>query len=147
MTQIRFLGWEDPLEEEMAPHSSVLAGKILWTEEPGGLQSMGSQRVQCEWAHEQAATGTHDTTSGLGERIYHIYLVRRRVTSFLLPYRSLKLSVIKDLPRTSIYCTKFRPQLQGLDSDMRKIFWHYEWIKIGYIPEVVLGSFPVFQFL
>ena len=44
-TQVRSLGWEDPLEKEMATHSSILAWKILWTEEPGGLQSMGSQRV------------------------------------------------------------------------------------------------------
>ena len=41
----RFLGQEDPLEEEMATHSSVLAWEIPWTGEPGGLQSMGSQRV------------------------------------------------------------------------------------------------------
>ena len=39
-------GWEDPLEREVATHSSVLAVEILWTEEPGGLQSMGSQRVR-----------------------------------------------------------------------------------------------------
>ena len=39
------LGWEDPLEEEMATHSSILAWRITLTEEPGGLQSMGSQRV------------------------------------------------------------------------------------------------------
>ena len=38
-------GWEDPLEKEMAPHSSTLAWKIPWTEEPGRLQSMESQRV------------------------------------------------------------------------------------------------------
>ena len=44
-TQARSLGWEDPLEKEMATHSSILAWKISWTEEPGGLQSMGSQRV------------------------------------------------------------------------------------------------------
>ena len=43
-TQVRFLGREDPPEEEMATHSSILAWRILWTEEPGGLQSMGSQR-------------------------------------------------------------------------------------------------------
>ena len=58
------LGWEDPLEDEMATHSSVLAWKIPWTEEPGGLQSMdrgawwapvhGSQRVGHDWA-----TNTH----------------------------------------------------------------------------------------
>ena len=44
--QVRFLGQEDPLEEEMANHSSILAWEIPWTEESGGLQSMGSQRVR-----------------------------------------------------------------------------------------------------
>ena len=44
-TQVWSLGQEDPLEEEMATHSSVLAWRVPWTEEPGGLQSMGSQRV------------------------------------------------------------------------------------------------------
>ena len=44
-TQVRSLGREDPLEKEMATHSSTLAWKILWTEEPGMLQSMGSQRI------------------------------------------------------------------------------------------------------
>ena len=42
---VRSLGWEDPLEEEMATHSSIHAWEMLWTEEPGSLQSMGSQRV------------------------------------------------------------------------------------------------------
>ena len=44
-TWVRSLGWEDPLEKEMATHSSILACRIPWTEEPGRLQSMGSQRV------------------------------------------------------------------------------------------------------
>ena len=44
-TQVQSLGWEDPLEKEMATHSSILAWRIRWTEEPGGLKSMGSQRV------------------------------------------------------------------------------------------------------
>ena len=44
-TWVTFLGWEDPLEEEMARQSCILDYKIPWTEEPGGLQSMGSQRV------------------------------------------------------------------------------------------------------
>ena len=45
-TQVQSLGREDPLEEEMATHFCILARKIPWTEEPGGLQSMGSQRVK-----------------------------------------------------------------------------------------------------
>ena len=44
-TQVRSLAGEDPLENEMATHASTLAWKIIWTEEPGRLQSMGSQRV------------------------------------------------------------------------------------------------------
>ena len=44
-TRVLSLGWEDPLEKEMAIHSSILAWKIPWMEEPGGLQSMGQQRV------------------------------------------------------------------------------------------------------
>ena len=43
--QVLSLGWEDPLEKELAAHSSILAWKIPWTEEPGGLQSMGHKTV------------------------------------------------------------------------------------------------------
>ena len=49
-TRVQSLGWEDPLEKEMAIHSSTTAWKIPWTEEPGRLQSMGSQRVGHDWA-------------------------------------------------------------------------------------------------
>ena len=51
-TQVRSLGQEDPLEKEMAPHSSTLAWKIPWTEESGRLQSTGSQRVR----HDRATS-------------------------------------------------------------------------------------------
>ena len=44
-TQVRSLGWEDPLKKRMTTHSSILAWKIPWTEQPGGLQSMGLQTV------------------------------------------------------------------------------------------------------
>ena len=50
-TRVQSLGWEDPLEKGMATHSSILAWRILWTEEPGGLQSMGPQRVGHDWRH------------------------------------------------------------------------------------------------
>ena len=49
-TQVRSLGWEDSLENRMATHSSILAWRIPWTEEPGGLQSMGLLRVRQDWA-------------------------------------------------------------------------------------------------
>ena len=53
-TQVLSLSQEDPLEKEMVTHSSSIAWRIPWTKEPGGLQSMGSQRVGCNWA-----TNTH----------------------------------------------------------------------------------------
>ena len=48
-TWVQSLDWEDPLEKEMATHSSILAWRIPWTEEPGGLQSMGSQGLRHDW--------------------------------------------------------------------------------------------------
>ena len=50
-TQVQSLDQEDPLEKEMASHSSILAWRIHWTEEPGGLQSMVSQRVRHDWVN------------------------------------------------------------------------------------------------
>ena len=53
MLWVRSLGWEDPLEEEMATHSSIPAWKIPWIEEPGRLQSMGSQRARHDLVTKQ----------------------------------------------------------------------------------------------
>ena len=58
-TRVRSLGWEDPLEKEIVTHSSILAWRIPWTEEPGRLQSTGSQRVGHDWA-----TSPHFKSSG-----------------------------------------------------------------------------------
>ena len=55
-TQVRSLGWEDPLEKEMAIHSSILAWRIPWTEKPSRLQSIGSQRVGHDWATSPSCT-------------------------------------------------------------------------------------------
>ena len=56
-TQVQSLSWEDPLEKGIATHSSILAGRIAWTEEPGKLPSIGLQRVGHNWA-----TNTHKDT-------------------------------------------------------------------------------------
>jgi len=55
-TWVRSLGREDPLEKGMATHSSILAWKMSWTEEPGGLESMESQRV----GHDRVSTHKHE---------------------------------------------------------------------------------------
>ena len=57
---VQSLGQEDPLEEEMATHSSILAWRIPWTEEPGGLQSMGLQRGKHDYMTEHACTSPSD---------------------------------------------------------------------------------------
>ena len=62
-TRIPSLGWEDPLEKEMATHSSTLAWKIPRTEEPGRLQSMGSQRVGHNLATQQQQKGMLSCTT------------------------------------------------------------------------------------
>ena len=61
-TWVQSLGWEDLLEKEMATHSSILAWKILWMEEPGRLQSMGSQRVGHDWATSLSLSNWYMTT-------------------------------------------------------------------------------------
>ena len=68
-TQIRSLGWEDPLEKEMATHSSILAWRIPWTEEPGRLQSVGCKE------------------SDMTEQLTHTYVVK--ISSFSSSYISL----------------------------------------------------------
>ena len=82
-TRVWSLGWGDSLEKEMATHSSILAWEILWTEEPGGLQSKGSQSRTwlSDWAWEQL---THT---------YHMYLWAWLFPPSLNPLRSIQLAV------------------------------------------------------
>ena len=67
-TWVRFLGQEDPLEKEMATHSITLAWKVPWTEEPGRLQSMGSQRV----GHDRATSPQCFSTSLFTQKVFSL---------------------------------------------------------------------------
>ena len=78
-TWVQSLGWEDPLEKGMAPHSSILAWRIPWTEEPGGLQSMGSQRVRHNWV---------TTTSSSIHKLLHQNFPKIRWKLLLMPHYS-----------------------------------------------------------
>ena len=69
-TQVWSLGWEDHLEQEMATHSSILAWRIPWTEEPGGLQSLGMQRVRHDGAIN---TFTFINTADMGGEKFKSY--------------------------------------------------------------------------
>ena len=69
-TQVQSLDREDPLEKEMATHSCILAWKIPWTEEPGGLQSMGVIRVRHDWATDQTHRGNWEELENVWSRVY-----------------------------------------------------------------------------
>ena len=84
--RVRSLGLEDPLEEEMATHSSILAGKTPWTEEPGGLQLMGPERVGRDWATAR----TWALNSFIAQ--FQEYILWNKITNlwhFLLTFRSV----------------------------------------------------------
>ena len=91
-TWFQSLGGEDPLEKAMAPHSSILAWKIPWTEEPGRLQSMGSQRVRHNWVTSLSLMETQTwrtdlwTQCGKGEWGVHW---EGGIKTYTLPYVKL----------------------------------------------------------
>ena len=101
-----YQGPEDPLEKEMATHSSVLAWKIPWTEEPGGLHSMGSQKVRHDWA-----TNTHTDM--------HTYMC------IWYLYHILQVFVPKWLRDREYACQCRRC---GFDPTDGKIPWRREWL-------------------
>ena len=83
-TWVQSLGWEDPLEKGMATHSSILAWRIPWAEEPGGLQSVGSQRVGHDWA-----TNTHTIVNLKGVSRCHYKWDRKWTVYQSLEWRDL----------------------------------------------------------
>ena len=94
MQEMQERDWEDPLEEEMAKHSSILAWRIPRTEEPGGLQSIGSQRVRTEHTH------TH--TGGLCQPLATVWGSGLGLTSVVLFSESHNSSLLSDLPQRTV---------------------------------------------
>ena len=83
------MGWEDPLEEEMATHSSILAWRIPWTKKSGGLQSTGSQRVKHNLAHtlfQQVWPQSEMLSSFLFLPLFLSFLLSSFIPFFLLKY-------------------------------------------------------------
>ena len=86
-TWVLSLGWEDPLEEGMATHSSIPAWRIPWTEEPGGLQFLGSQRVAHDWVTKHSTdAGTSSSYSSLIEAWNSLLGLGFPIGRFLRPY-------------------------------------------------------------
>ena len=80
-TWVWSLGWEDPLEEGMAAHSSILAWRIPWTEEPGGLQSMGSQRLRHDWVTSTTYRVNLRLSSHLSQK--SIFILKKKYTHYI----------------------------------------------------------------
>ena len=78
-TRVRSLGWEDPSEKKMTAHSSILAWRITWTEEPGRLQSMRSQRVGHDWATKTFAFHTYRELAKIYMNPFHKCLQRGHI--------------------------------------------------------------------
>ena len=83
-TWVRSLGWEDPLEKEMATHSSILAWRIPWMEEPGGLQSTGLQRVGHDWATSLSLSYLGKSEQDWSMQKVRMCMTRRSVRSWLI---------------------------------------------------------------
>ena len=100
--RVRSLGWGDPLDEEMATHSSVLAWEVPWTKEPGGLQSMGSQRARHDLATAHARTICQTQFGKLSGTYYPRCLYNLWGLSWSHPSQVKKLA-----------CLSFRPPLSS----------------------------------
>ena len=103
-TWVQSLGWEDPLEKEMAAHSSTLAWKIPWREEPGRLQSMRLQRVGHDWA-------TSLTTSAIFSSVQSLNRVQFFVTPWIAMATSCKELIILDILNLIIFHARSCPTL------------------------------------
>ena len=85
-TWVQSLGQEDPLEKEMATHSSTLAWRVPWTEEPGRLQSMGLQRVGHDWATSLSLTiqsSNHSPSLVFTQRSWNLSLCKTCIRIFI----------------------------------------------------------------
>ena len=92
-TRVHSLGWEDPLDEEIATYSNILVYRIPWTEEPDGLQSTGSQRVGHHWATSH--THTHSKADLiLNSKLFTFFVLAKKYRSidFLFAYMHLPCS-------------------------------------------------------
>ena len=129
-TRVQSLGGEDLLEKEMATHSSILAWKIPWTEKPGGLQSMGSQRVGHDWVTSLTFSFPY-RTPGKTTRV-----TRRTFAGKVISLLSNMLSrlVIAFLPRSKHLLISWLQSLSTVILEPKKIVCHHFHCFLIYLP-------------
>ena len=120
-TQVWSLGWEDPLEKGMATHSSILAWRIPWTEEPGGLQSMGLQRIGHDWTINTFFLLTVVFITPLCPQTSHIELKLH----LQMWWRKDWIKKFKNLPSARLTSHTFKKYL--LNEWMNEPYWHDTW--------------------
>ena len=121
-TQVQSLGREDPLEKEMATHSSILAWRIPLTEEPGGLQSMGSQRVGHYWVANTSTfpwlrlhasiAGGRGSIPGQGTKIPHAVWFRKKHWNHMMEMNLFKMQTTTT--KQVLWYAEFREKSTGL---------------------------------
>ena len=95
---VELLGWEDPLEEGMATHSSILAWRIPWTEEPSRLQSMGSHSVRHDWSNLASKHRQNNIVGVLSKNLLHSLECHSIVTTASPTFCSYSLEMACSMP-------------------------------------------------
>ena len=158
-TWLRSLGREDPPEKEMATHSSILAWRIPWTEEPGGLQSTGSQRVGHDW---ETSLSLSFTFIHLKPRLIYLYSIFRLflfscVYVFCLIYESLTWLQKTELYKEeysreislSVFYSPFQPHSQPLpvsNSNLINFWFILPGLLFGQKSHLCIFSLPFFSY-
>ena len=133
---VRSLGGEDPLEEDTATHSSILAWRILWTEEPSELQSMGSQRVRHNWSDQVCARARAHTHTISKSKLFTIFIALKFVRNY--SWHNLQLNIkMLWVPEPEDLSKKWNIHLESLE---RRLQHHWgtifpyrlkAWIKLN----------------
>ena len=101
-TQVRSLGQEDPLEKEMVTHSNILAYRIPWTEEPGGLQSMGSQGVTNEWLKAFSPVCRFPFCFIVSSALQNLFSLTSPLVEFCSPYLCFWYHIKRTIAKTNV---------------------------------------------
>ena len=123
-TRVQLLGWEGPLEEAMATHSSIFAWKIPWTEEAGRLQSIGLQRVGHIWVTEYMHTHSHNNQKRKRNKKSSTWKERSKTVTVCRWHDAIHRNILKMLPENNWSSSMNVVKLQDTKL-MHRILFHF----------------------